>query len=133
VMVIIAIGATLMAPNIGGWLANYRLRSVTRDIVSTLRTAQMKAVATEMNYQVSFNPAIGSYILKYNSGGIWFDEGAIQTLPPRIQISAITFPGNNAQFDSKFASSGGSITLQNSKGAERRITVSSATGKVSVN
>ena len=133
VMVIIAIAALLMAPNIGAWLPNYRLRSATRDIVSTLRTAQMKAFSTNTDYRVSVNPASGSYILRRNSGGTWFDEGAIQTLPPRIQISAITFPGNNAQFDSKFASSGGSITLQNSKGGERRITVSSATGKVSVN
>jgi len=33
VMVIIAIGAVLLAPNIGAWLPNYRLRSATRDIV----------------------------------------------------------------------------------------------------
>ena len=46
VMIIIAIGAVLLVPNIGGWLPNYRLRSATRDIVSTLRTAQMKAVSS---------------------------------------------------------------------------------------
>jgi len=133
VMVIIAIGAVLMVPNIGAWLPNYRLRSATRDIVSTLRTAQMKAISTQTDYRVSFNPASGSYLLRRNSGGIWFDEGAIQTLPSRIQISAITFPGNNAQFDSRFSSSGGSITLENSKGDQRQITVSSATGKVKAN
>lgn len=133
VMVIIAIGAVLMVPNIGAWVPNYRLRSATRDIVSTLRTAQMKAVSTKMDYRVSFNPGVGNYILRHNSGGIWFDEGAIQTLPSGIQISTITFAGNNAQFDSRFTSSGGSITLQNSKGGEKRITLGSATGKVTVN
>ena len=44
VMIIIAIGAVLLVPNIGGWLPNYRLKSATRDIVPTMRNAQMKAV-----------------------------------------------------------------------------------------
>lgn len=69
VTVIIAIGAVLMVPNIGAWLPNYRLRSATRDIVSALRIAQTKAVSTKMNYQVSFDPGKGSYILRHNSGG----------------------------------------------------------------
>jgi len=133
VMVIIAIGAVLMVPNIGAWLPNYRLRSATRDIVSTLRTAQMKAVSTQMNYQVSFDPGKGSYILRHNSGGAWFDEGGAQTLPSGILISMITFPDNKAQFDPHFVSSGGSITLQNPKGTERRITLSNATGRVNIN
>ena len=55
VFVIIAIGAVLLVPNIGGWLPNYRLRSATRDIVSTLRTAQMKAVSTNTQYRVDFD------------------------------------------------------------------------------
>ena len=132
VMVIIVITAVLMVPNIGAWLPYYRLRSGTRDIVSTLRTAQMKASSTKMDYRVSFDPTRGNYILKHNSGGLWIDEGTIQTLPPGIQISTITFPGNDAQFDSRFSSSGGSMTLQNQKGGQKQITVSSATGKVDV-
>ena len=93
----------------------------------------MKAVSTRMDYRVSFNPATGSYILKRNSGGMWFDEGAIQTLPSQIQISAITFPGKDAQFDSRFGPPGGSITLQSARGDQKRVTVSSANGKVTVN
>jgi len=85
-----------------------------------------------MDYRVSFDPATGSYLLKHNSGGLWIDEGTIQTLPSGIQISTITFPGNDAQFDSRLSSTGGSMALQNQKGEEKRITVSSATGKVDV-
>jgi len=133
VMVVIAIGAVLTVPNIGAWLPNYRLRSTTRDIVSTLRIAQIKAVSTKMDYQVSFDPGKGSYLLRRNSGGAWFDEGNSEALPSGILISAITFPDNKAQFDPHFVSSGGSITLQNPKGTERRITLSTATGRVNVN
>jgi Tfp pilus assembly protein FimT len=70
VRVIIAIGAVLMVPNIGAWLPNYRLRSATRDNVSTLRTAQMKAVSTRMDYRVSFNPALrAATFLSVTQGG----------------------------------------------------------------
>ena len=53
VMVIIAIGATLMAPGISSWMPHYRLRSATRDIVSTMRVAQIKAISNNLTYQVS--------------------------------------------------------------------------------
>jgi prepilin-type N-terminal cleavage/methylation domain-containing protein len=52
VFAIIAIGSLLAVPNIGPWIANYRLRTATRDITSTLRVAQMRAVSNNVNYQV---------------------------------------------------------------------------------
>jgi prepilin-type N-terminal cleavage/methylation domain-containing protein len=133
VMVIIAIGAVLIAPNIGAWIPNYRLRGAARDIVSSLRTAQMKAVSTNTQYEVSFNPAAGSYILQYqDTGGHWITDGATQSLPPGILISGMTFPGNNADFYSNSTSSGGSITLVNTKGASKTIALTTYTGRVGV-
>ena len=131
VMVIIAIAAVFVAPNIGAWIPNYRLRGAARDIVSTLRTAQMKAVSTNTQYQVSFDQGAGSYILQYqNTGGVWINEGATQVLPSGIQISGITFPGNNATFHTDSSSSTGSLTLTNSKGSTKTITLTTTTGRV---
>jgi prepilin-type N-terminal cleavage/methylation domain-containing protein len=132
VMVIITIGAVLLAPNIGAWIPNDRLRGAARDIVSTLRTAQMKAVSSNKQYQVAFNSGAGSYILQKNTGGIWVNEGVTQTLPSGIQISGITFPGNNATFDTDSSSSAGSMTLTNPKGATKTITLTSATGRTQI-
>jgi prepilin-type N-terminal cleavage/methylation domain-containing protein len=137
VMIIIAIGALLIVPNIGGWLPNYRLRSATRDIASTMRMAQMRAVSTNTEYRVSFNnPVAGSYVLQRNSGGVWGDEGVPQTLPTGISISAITFPvqggWNNAEFNPNSTSSTGSVTLVNTKGTQRRIVLTAATGRVRI-
>ena len=133
VFVIIAIGAVLLAPNIGSWLPHYRLRSAARDIVSTMRTAQIKAVSTNMEYRVSFNQGAANYILQYrNTGGLWVNEGETQMLPSGIQINAITIPGNNAEFNPNSTSSTGSVTLQNSKGSQRRIILTAATGRVRV-
>ena len=131
VMIIIAIGAVLMAPGIGAWLPNYRLRSTTRDIVSTMRTAQMKAVSTNMEYRVLFDPNAKTYSLQRNSGG-WQADGATQALPSGIGFSAITFSGNNAQFNSNSTASGGSITLRNTKGTLKKITLTTSTGRIKI-
>jgi prepilin-type N-terminal cleavage/methylation domain-containing protein len=134
VMAIIAIGAAFVAPNIGAWIPNYRLRSASRDVVSVLRTAQMKAISNNTQYHVSFNPGAGSFILQYqDTGGIWIDDGIAETLPQGVLISGISFPGNNAQFNPNSTSSTGSITLSNTKGTKKTITLTTSTGKVNVN
>jgi prepilin-type N-terminal cleavage/methylation domain-containing protein len=139
VMVIIAIGAALMVPGIGRWLPNYRLRSATRDIVSTMRTAQMRAISANMTYHVLFTPTVNptSYVLQYQTtAGVWVNEGATQNLPSGISISAITFGGNSAQFNSNSTSTAGSLTLASQRGANtigtKRITVTASTGRCTI-
>ncbi len=134
VLVIIAIAATLAIPNIAAWLPNYRLRTATRDIISTMRTAQMKAVTNNTAYRVHIEVGTGSYIVQYRStsGLDWLNEGNAQTVPKGISILA----GGNTEFDAEFnpnsTSSSGNILLRNNKGKERRVTLFSATGRVRV-
>jgi Tfp pilus assembly protein FimT len=135
VFVIIAIGAVLLVPNIGSWLPNYRLRSAARDIVSTMRTAQMKAVSNNFQYRVNLNPGevgANSYILQYNTGGVWVNDGAIQTLPSGIIVSSNTLPGGRAQFNPNSTCSAGSMILTNTKGQTRRITLTTSTGRIHI-
>jgi prepilin-type N-terminal cleavage/methylation domain-containing protein len=134
VMVIIAIGAVLIAPNIGAWLPNYRLRSASRDIVSTMRTAQMKAISNNLVYRVSFNLAgAGSYILEYqNTLGAWISDGATQTLPSGVRVSSITLADNKAQFNPNSTSSTGSLTLSNSRGTQRTVSLTPSTGRIKI-
>lgn len=128
VFVIIAIGAALLVPNIGAWLPNYRLRTVARDITSTMRTAQLKAVSNNMEYRVFF-PNANSYVLQRNTGG-FINDGGIQTVPAGIVLDLSNLPGNNAQFNPNSTCSIGSVTLANAKGTRKRITLTSATGRV---
>ncbi len=136
VFVIIAIGATLMVPSFGAWLSSYRLRSATRDVVSTLRTAQVRAISTSTTYGVGFG--VNSCQLYRSSGGLTF-EGAPINLPSGVQFINNNFPVNGtlsqhfAQFNSDSTSSGGNVTLQNTKGATRRITLINATGRTNIN
>ena len=135
VMVIIAIGAVLIAPNIGAWLPNYRLRSATRDIVSTMRTAQMKAISNNLQYHVLFNLAVQpqTFILEYqNTGGAWISDGATQALPSGVRVSSITLADNKAQFNPNSTSSTGSLTLSNSRGTQRTVTLTPSTGRIKI-
>lgn len=95
----------------------------------------MKAVSNNIQYRVNLDDAevgAGNYILQYNSGGAWINEGVLQTLPSGIIMSAITIPAKHAEFNSNSTSSTGSLTLQNTKGSQRRITLTPATGRVTV-
>ena len=134
VFAIIAIGAVLAVPNLGPWLANYRLRTATRDIASNLRTAQMKAVSNNYFYQVDFTG--GGYILRRSTTGLdpdpWPTEGAAQTLPSGISIFSNTFtnPIQKALFRPNSSSNGGAIVLQGAGGTQRTITVLPSTGRI---
>lgn len=134
VFVIIAIGAVLMIPNMGAWLPNYRLRSATRDFVSTMRVAQMKAVSTNIDHRVSITG--GSYVLQRFSSGIntWIDDGDAKTLPTGVTINNNTFinPASIPLFRPNSSSNGGSLVLGNTRGASRTITVLPSTGRISI-
>jgi Tfp pilus assembly protein FimT len=136
VFVIIAIGTVLLVPNIGAWLPNYRLRSAARDIVSTMRTAQMRAVSNNIQYRVNFNAteigAANSYILQRNTGGVWINDGAVQTVPAGITVNIDQLPAGRAVFNSNSTSAAGSVTLQNTKGSQRSIALTPATGRVRI-
>jgi prepilin-type N-terminal cleavage/methylation domain-containing protein len=146
VMAIIALGAVLMVPNIAGWIPNYRLRTATRDVVSTLRVAQMKAVARNMDHRVTFVPGEGSYfIMRRTTAGVnnWVritvsDEVAAgaddakQFLPSGVQFAAVNFTGNNSEFNPNSTASGGNVVLRNSKGTLKTIIVQAATGRIRI-
>ena len=129
VFAIIGIMALLLVPNIGAWLPSYRLRSATRDIVSTFRGAQMRAVSECTSYTVSFNTA--DTHVPSNTGYLY--AGTVKTLPPGITIVSNTLQDLRAGFSpDSTCPSPGSITLQNTRGAQKRITILSSTGKVTI-
>lgn len=133
VMVIIAIGAALTIPGIGSWLPIYRLRATSRDIVSLMRTAQMKAVSENTEYRVRFVVADGSYVIqRRTTAGLWLDNGVAQALPTGVRFQAVNLPDDCAEFNPNSTSSAGNIILRNAKGNEKRIVLFSATGRIRI-
>ncbi len=139
VFVIIGIAAAFIAPNIPAWMPRYRLRSATREIVSTMRTAQAKAVSRRLQYQVDFNgPPANSYILQYiNTGGLPVSDGARQTAPTGITVNIDALPGGIATFNIDCTCpNGGSITLSYQKGGvtqgQKGVILNPATGRTTI-
>ena len=138
VMVIIAIMAALAVPNIAAWLPNYRLRTATRDIVSTMRTAQIKAVSTNLEHRVQFDTEGGSYIVqRMTTAGTLEPDGVSQTIPSGIRFDKdkIDLDGpnhNEAIFNPNSTSTSGSVTLRNKRDTEKRIVLFPATGRIRV-
>lgn len=130
VMCIIAIGALLISPNFGKWVSHYRLRTATRDIVSTLRVAQMKAVSNNMEYQVSF-PNTTSFVLQFRTTigvGSFTPDGPPQSVPSGITIPSFF----TAQFNPNASSTAGTIRLQNSTGTSKRSITVAPTGRITI-
>ena len=132
VFAIIALGAVLMVPNMGAWIPNYRLRNATRDLISTMRVAQMRAVSNNAEYQVEIIG--GSYTLQRFSSGLatWIDEGDEATLPTGITIISNNFLNSNPLFRPNSSSNGGTIVLENIKKTRRTIRVLPSTGRISI-
>jgi prepilin-type N-terminal cleavage/methylation domain-containing protein len=131
VMVIIAIGAVLTVPNIGGWLPNYRLRSATRDVVSIMRLAQLKAVSNNTSYRVVFDTVNESYIIEYLNTGSWVAEGGSQSLPTGVKFNT-TFAGNITTFLPNSTATDGDVTLNNNKGSIKKIRLLGLTGRIKI-
>jgi prepilin-type N-terminal cleavage/methylation domain-containing protein len=131
VMVIIAIGATLLVPNIGAWMPVYRLKSATRDVVSAMRVAQIKAVSNNIWYRVSFDTGNNKYCLEtsVDAGTTWTKEGEDQTLPEGVQFNT-TFAGNVVTFYPNSTATNGSITIVNTKGSQKTIQLWGTTGRI---
>jgi prepilin-type N-terminal cleavage/methylation domain-containing protein len=131
VMVIIAIGATLLAPNIGAWMPIYRLKGATRDIISTMRVAQMKAVSNNNRYRVTFDPLNKKFYLEnsQDSGGNWAKEGEDQILPDGVLLST-TFASNIVTFYPNSTATNGNITIVNTKGSQKTIQLWGTTGRI---
>ena len=140
VMVIIAILAALTVPGLGTWIAHYRLRSGTRDIVSVMRTAQMRAVSYNIRYGVAFDPANKQFQIYRDSGGLQVD-GAVNLLPTGVTYkdNTVALPPDGpggipfiSFFPNFTASAGGRIVLRNSKGNEKTIQISMASGRITI-
>src|SRR4030067_2348604 len=75
VMAIIAVIGLCMAPAIGEWLDNFRIRQAAREIVSNLQYAKMKAISSRVEHRICFDLPHKTYHLEKNDGA-WTQEGS---------------------------------------------------------
>ena len=139
-MVVIGVVGIMVAvavPNIIGFLPAYRLRSVTRDVVSCFQEAKMRSVKENANTAIMFSVVDDQYTAWVDNGGsggagnllpdtnvgeIIFNQ---MTLPRDIHFygNAITMGYNSRGFPS---TSTGTVYIKNEKSNYRKIIMSSA-------
>jgi Tfp pilus assembly protein FimT len=124
-------------------LAQVRLKSGARQIVSDLQVARMKAIAQNRRFRVTFRPSEGDYVIEREDGVSWrrlilhghtteeVDNASI-SLPPGVAISAVNSGGDVIFVPRGHVDGGISITLSSHAGAgERRVIVNLA-GRVRI-
>lgn len=114
VMAIVAIIGLFMAPAIGGWLDNFRIRQAAREISSDLQFAKMKAISTGVRYTVVFNETVAgtqySYVifpdydndLVLDTADYAYDlngDGIMEMVNETTDIIKLGLLGKNISFD----------------------------------
>ncbi len=125
VMAIVAIMGLFMAPAIGEWIDNFRIRQAARDIASTLQMAKMQTISSRQPHAVNFTLTDGTYV--------------ISPLPPGESNSQVP-KGVTIKSDSATSISfnpdgtspvNGTVTIKNAKGKQYQISVA-ATGRIQI-
>jgi len=132
IWIIIGLGATFVIPLTCSWVKNDRLKASVEDVVSTLRIARVEAVSNRTVMRIHFDPVVGGFTLEQNTGGSWIGKEALHMLPEGIQMKELNLVGNTAEFYPNSTCSPGMITLKNTKGKEKRIILTPATGRINV-
>jgi Tfp pilus assembly protein FimT len=134
VMAIVAIMGVCLAPAIGEWLDNFRIRQAARDIASNLQFAKMRAISRRLEYRVNFDVANNQYRLWVNDGGWVPDpEGVVLCTPRGVDITSAGFSGgvSRAEFNPDGTASNGTITIDNQQGKTYKVVVY-RTGRIKI-
>jgi prepilin-type N-terminal cleavage/methylation domain-containing protein len=125
VMAIVGIMALFMAPAIGEWVDNFRIRQAARDIASTLQQAKMQTISTRQTHSVNFTLANGTYVINPLPPG-----GSNSQVPKGVTIAAGS--ATSISFNPDGTSPvNGTITIKNTKDKQYQVSVS-ATGRIGI-
>ena len=119
----LAILATLVVPN---WIATawpaYRLKNAARQVVSDVRYARMRAVATNRQYRLRFDPVSDAYLMERGNAPdgshSWTIEGSMRWFGSRgsTSFSGVSIVGEK-EYSMIFRPTGGvtavTISLRN--------------------
>jgi Tfp pilus assembly protein FimT len=137
VISIIVITGVCLAPAIGEWLENFRIRQAARDIISSLQFAKIKAISNCREYRVVFDTGTDTYQLQRGNlsqkSTRWNSEESKQ-VPGHVDIvkeaTGFGTTKGNIQFNPDATSTSGSIFIETAKGKRYRIIIFGTTGRI---
>lgn len=111
VIAILAIVSAIAIPNVIGWRMGYELSAASRDAKSAFQNARIRAIKENANVVLLFDTTgngrrYTAFVDNGEGGGVadnWARDGSERTVadittPANVQISNITFAGNQTRF-----------------------------------
>lgn len=139
VVALMSITSALAIPNILSQLPKWHANGSTRDVMSKLMVARLKAIQNNQIYGVKFTPGtVDSYVLQRFSTGVWINEGGDSQTTSDVDIIPAVNCLNSGIYRATFNPNGttgacNSIEIRTQNGTfKREITLSTNTGKISV-
>ncbi len=138
VLVILAIVAALAAPNVSGWIEGYTVRKASRQLVSDLQLAKLKAISQGVQHRILFDPGNKTYTIQKLVAGTWTQVDAQRILSDSnnpYYANGVNFTENFTNNAVVFSSTGtaspaGTVTISTTN-QSRQVTVI-LTGRISV-
>jgi len=138
-MLVLACFGILTAIAVPYWVASgrpaYRLKNAAHQIVSDLRLARARSVATNRQFRIRFDPLSDSYLLEKGDSSTgsasWSVEGSVRYFGEHADplYSGVGIEGD-AAYSFVFRPTGGvtagTVTLRNAKGQEMQVVCSMA-------
>ncbi len=129
---VIAIVSAISVPNFITWRDNYKLDSASRDVMSVLQNAKIRAVRDNANVEVIFNTGAGTYMAFVDNvviNGV-LDAGETTIANGRM-LAGVTMTTTFAGDQTAFSGNGlptnlGTVTLTNQGGRQGQIILSIA-------
>ena len=135
VLLVVAVLSVAAAPAVSQTIKNYRVKAVSRQLVSDLQSAKMKAISTNANYQVLFDVANVRYMIQKSDGT---DSGPWRSLGSDGVILSSNFTGNvvftpigEAVYTTTNPLDDATVTVSNSSATPKTVSVASS-GRISV-
>ena len=145
VLSIMALGAVLVAPSLGGGLGHWRLQSAAREVGTMAKFARNQAVARGQRFQVVLDRSRGMYWLDNEPPTLADPDTAgrqgirLYTLPPGVHFGDFTLDGARVERDRvafvffpRGDSTGGEVRVVAERGAGYGVAVDRMTGRVDV-
>lgn len=142
-LVVLAIVGMIMAisiPFTSGFGKGLRIKTATRAVAGIMNVAKSNAVTFRKNYSVVFDVKKSQYWIEDSSGQIYekkyYLPGSIKfEVQGDKEADPVTFENDRVVFNSSGAAEGasGSVTLLDKQGDSRTISVTGATGKITIN
>jgi prepilin-type N-terminal cleavage/methylation domain-containing protein len=145
VLIIMSVLSAVAAPGVSRMMENYRVKATSRQLISDLQLAKMKAVSENANYQVYFDLVNAKYRVEKSDGtnnGPWRSLGDTTNPYYTKGVSlAKNFTGNLVVFtpigealdstNTPFAPDDARVTVSSMSATPRVVSVASS-GRISV-